>query len=168
MARNPIVFNNGTLVSSAKVEVDGVIYDVSPAQYEGTTPLSANNLNQLQTNLYDYVDEETNNVKSKYTQLWTGHTNSGTQVLNDSIENYDFILVVARGGGYTRGTTLIPVSLIEYGSGDTTPWSVVAFQTASVFGSLKLNFTNSTTISITEYHNNWTSGFLEEVIGIKL
>lgn len=109
-----------------------------------------------------------NNIKSKYTQLWTGHASSGTEVLNDSIENYDFILVVVRGGGYTRGTSLIPVSLIEYGSGDSTPWSVVAFQNASVFGSLKLNFTNSTTISITEYHNNWTSGFLEEVIGIKL
>lgn len=122
------------------------------------------NTNNIE-NLRNYVDED---IKSKYTRLWTGHTNSGTQVLNDSIENYDFILVVARGGTYTRGTTLIPVSLIEYGSGDTTPWSVVAFQTASVFGSLKLNFTNSTTISITEYHNNWTSGFLEEVIGIKL
>lgn len=58
MARNPIVFQNGTLVSNAKVEVGGTIYDVTPAEYEGTTPLSANNLNQLQTNLYDYVDEE--------------------------------------------------------------------------------------------------------------
>lgn len=58
MARNPVVFQNGTLVSNAKVEVGGTIYDVTPAEYEGTTPLSANNLNQLQTNLYDYVDEE--------------------------------------------------------------------------------------------------------------
>ena len=56
MARNPIVFSNGTLVSNAKVNVEGTIYDVEPAQYEGTTPLSASNLNQLQTNLYDYVD----------------------------------------------------------------------------------------------------------------
>lgn len=58
MARNPIVFQNGNLVSNAKVEVGGTVYDVEPAVYEGTTPLSASNLNQMQTNIYDYVDEE--------------------------------------------------------------------------------------------------------------
>lgn len=63
MARNPIVFQNGTLVSNAKVEVGGTVYDVTPAQYEGTTPLSANNLNQMQTNIYDYVDDEDNKIK---------------------------------------------------------------------------------------------------------
>ena len=66
MARNPIVFQNGTLVSNAKVEIDGTVYDVTPAQYEGTTPLSANNLNQLQTNIYDYVDEEIEGITDVY------------------------------------------------------------------------------------------------------
>jgi len=63
MARNPITFQNGTLVANAKVEVGGTVYDVTPAQYEGSTPLSANNLNQLQTNLYDYTDEKNNELK---------------------------------------------------------------------------------------------------------
>ena len=58
MARNPVVFENGTLVQKANVEIDGAIYEVEPAQYEGNTPLSANNLNQLQENLYDYIDEK--------------------------------------------------------------------------------------------------------------
>lgn len=66
MARNPITFQNGTLVANAKVEVDGTVYDVTPAQYEGSTPLSANNLNQMQTNIYDYVDEEINNITEIY------------------------------------------------------------------------------------------------------
>lgn len=66
MARNPIVFQNGTLVSNAKVEVGGTVYDVTPAQYEGTTPLSANNLNQMQTNIYDYVDEEIDGIIDEY------------------------------------------------------------------------------------------------------
>lgn len=65
MARNPVVFQNGTLVESAKVEVDDVIYDVQPAQYSGTTPLSAANLNLLQTRLYDYIDEVKSNVYIK-------------------------------------------------------------------------------------------------------
>ena len=46
-----INFENGTLISKAKVEVGGTIYDVEPAQYEGTTPLSAQNLNQIQANV---------------------------------------------------------------------------------------------------------------------
>lgn len=58
MARNPVVFENGTLVQKATVEIDGNVYEVEPAQYEGTTPLSANNLNRLQNNLYDYIDEK--------------------------------------------------------------------------------------------------------------
>ena len=58
MARNPVVFQNGTLVQKATVEIDGNVYEVEPAQYEGTTPLSAYNLNRLQDNLYDYVDEK--------------------------------------------------------------------------------------------------------------
>ena len=58
MTRNPVTFSNGTLVQKAQVEIDGNIYEVEPAQFSGTTPLSANNLNLLQTRLYDYVDEK--------------------------------------------------------------------------------------------------------------
>ena len=50
-----INFENGTLISKAKVEVGGTIYDVEPAQYEGTTPLSAQNLNQIQANTEDAI-----------------------------------------------------------------------------------------------------------------
>ena len=71
MARNPIVFQNGTLVSNAKVEIGGTIYDVTPAEYEGTTPLSANNLNQLQTNIYDYVDDEIEGITDIYSTTET-------------------------------------------------------------------------------------------------
>lgn len=65
MARNPVTFSNGTLVQKAQVEIDGTTYDVEPAQYDGTTPLSANNLNLLQTRLYDYVDENNTNKQNK-------------------------------------------------------------------------------------------------------
>jgi Zn-dependent M16 (insulinase) family peptidase len=58
MARNPVIFSNGILLQKAQVEIDGTTYDVEPAQYDGTTPLSANNLNLLQTRLYDYIDEQ--------------------------------------------------------------------------------------------------------------
>ncbi len=69
MARNPIVFQNGTLIQKGTVEIDGNIYEVEPAQYQGNTPLSANNLNQLQENLYDYIDEEIDEINTSLTEL---------------------------------------------------------------------------------------------------
>lgn len=76
MARNPIVFENGSLSQKATVEIDGTIYEVEPAQYEGNTPLSAYNLNKLQENLYDYVDEENTNQ---------------TQQINQNLSNLTYI-----------------------------------------------------------------------------
>ena len=63
MARNILQFENGTLVSKAKVEVGGTIYEVEPEEYEGTTPLSAENLNELQNRICDYADEK---IKNEY------------------------------------------------------------------------------------------------------
>ena len=52
-----IKFENGTLVSNAKVEIGGTIYDVTPEQYEGTTPLSASNMNAIQDNAQEAISE---------------------------------------------------------------------------------------------------------------
>jgi hypothetical protein len=46
-----IGWQNGTLVSKAKVDVNGTIYEVEPEQYEGTTPLSAENLISMENNI---------------------------------------------------------------------------------------------------------------------
>ena len=98
MARNPIVFSNGTLVSNAKVNVEGTIYDVEPAQYEGTTPLSASNLNQLQTNLYDYVDSK---VIDEYSESTTdGYSANYVNNLNT------YSTTEKRIGTYTDGRPL--------------------------------------------------------------
>ena len=47
------VWQDGTLVSKAKVEVGGTIYEVDPEEYSGSTPLSASNLNAMVNNIYD-------------------------------------------------------------------------------------------------------------------
>lgn len=60
MTKNPIVFSNGTKIANAKVEVDGTIYDVTPAQYEGTTPVNADNLNAMQNRLWDEIERVDN------------------------------------------------------------------------------------------------------------
>ncbi len=47
------IWKNGNLVANAKVEIEGQIYDVTPEQYEGETPLSAQNLNAMQDGIYE-------------------------------------------------------------------------------------------------------------------
>ena len=46
-----IPFEDGVKVSNAKVTIDDVDYNVTPAQYSGATPFSAYNLNQMQDNI---------------------------------------------------------------------------------------------------------------------
>lgn len=50
-------WENGTQIEPAKVEINGVIYEVTPAQFEGSTPLSASNLNAMQDGIYEEIEE---------------------------------------------------------------------------------------------------------------
>lgn len=57
---NKIPFENGTLVTPAKLNEDNTI---TPAVYEGTTPLTAHNLNLLQDNVELEIQEKYNNLE---------------------------------------------------------------------------------------------------------
>lgn len=57
---NKVNFQDGTKVKDAVVVIDGQEYTVVPAQYQGTTPLSSFNLNNMQNN----VEEAINGVNS--------------------------------------------------------------------------------------------------------
>ena len=46
-------FENGTLVTNAYVEINGVQYPVVMPVYSGNTPLTAENLNKAQNDLYN-------------------------------------------------------------------------------------------------------------------
>lgn len=72
-----IKFENGTLVSNAKVEVGGIIHDVTPEQYEGTTPLSASNMNAIQDNTEEAINEIT---PHKYKLIITKDKEAGEEV----------------------------------------------------------------------------------------
>lgn len=49
-------FKNGTLVSKAKVTINGTIHEVEPEEYEGETPLSAEVLNEMQDNIEESIN----------------------------------------------------------------------------------------------------------------
>ena len=60
-------WQNGTLVTPARVEINGEVHDVTPEQYSGQTPLSAENLNEMQDKIYEDIgnlDELSTNNKS--------------------------------------------------------------------------------------------------------
>lgn len=82
-----IGWEDGTLVSKAKVEVSGQIYDVEPEQYTGTTPLSAANLKEMEDNTEKAIIEATEkNIITAYsTETQKGVSNSTTVTLSESI-----------------------------------------------------------------------------------
>ena len=49
-------FKNGTLISKAKVTINGTIHEVEPEEYEGETPLSAEVLNEMQDNIEESIN----------------------------------------------------------------------------------------------------------------
>jgi hypothetical protein len=62
------------------------------------TPINAENLNQLQTN----VENEFTNTKSKLVRLYWDISTKGTFGLYDDINNYDLILVFATANAYNH------------------------------------------------------------------
>lgn len=50
-------WKDGTLVTPARVNVGGVTYDVTDAEYSGSTPLSAQNLKKMENNTERAINE---------------------------------------------------------------------------------------------------------------
>ena len=65
-----VEFENGNKIQEAYVEIDGKQYIVTPAQYDGKTPLSSYNVNRLQKNLLTKI----------YTLTITENKSSGAQI----------------------------------------------------------------------------------------
>lgn len=61
-----IGWQNGTLISKAKVQINGQIYEVEPEEYEGTTPLSAENLTQMENNTEEAINEVNEKIPDIY------------------------------------------------------------------------------------------------------
>ena len=51
-----IPFEDGTKTQEAYVTIDGQNYQVTPAMWQGTTPLKAQNLNQMQDNIEEAIN----------------------------------------------------------------------------------------------------------------
>lgn len=54
-----LIFEDTTVIKKPFVEIDGVEYEVQDGEFEGGTDLNAQNFNQVQNNIEDYIDGET-------------------------------------------------------------------------------------------------------------
>ena len=54
---NKIPFQDGTKTQNAYVTIEGENYQVTPAVWTGTTPVSALNLNNMQNNIENAINE---------------------------------------------------------------------------------------------------------------
>lgn len=97
---NKINFQNGTLVSKAKVTVGGTVYEVEPAEYEGTTPLNAENLNQIQTNVENAIPPVVDNLTS--TSATDALSANQGRILNEKTQRH---IITAKGGSSETATT---------------------------------------------------------------
>lgn len=105
-----IGWQDGTLVSKGKVEINGTIYEVEPEQYSGQTPLSSANLKKMEDN----TEKAINKLKEEKdgTTLYENETGTTEIVkkipLKDDVNNYDYIdITVTRAGQQTTHTSRI-------------------------------------------------------------
>ena len=162
-----IKFENGTLVSNAKVEIGGTIYDVTPEQYEGTTPLSASNMNAIQENAENAINEVSLNLEQLKTSIENNHTYSkeetkiGTWIDGKPI----YRKVISIGSLPSKGTVkinhnisniknVINSSMIWYDTSDTAWWQNRRWDSTSIDISYNVN---SNTIWINGTGVNWNT-----------
>lgn len=87
-----INFEDGELVKSSYVEINGEEHQVHEAEYKGTTPLSAHVLNQLQTNTETAIQEVSDTVVTETaTTTQNGLMSKEDKAKLDGLENIEVI-----------------------------------------------------------------------------
>lgn len=87
---NKIPFEDGTKIQEAYISIDNQNYQVTPAVWQGTVPLSSRNLNQMQTNIEKAINIQESKVTLSTTISantdYTLPTGMYYEVGNDSLE----------------------------------------------------------------------------------
>lgn len=93
-------FEDGQLVKQASVTINEIEYQVSPAEYSGSTPLSAFSLNKMQDN----IEEAINIQRSTVTLSSTVNANTNYTIpLNYQVGN-NSLEVIYCGSKLQKGT----------------------------------------------------------------
>lgn len=133
-----------------------------------TTDTNYSNNNNEANKFYITKDGDTNlhEIGHGLTLLYTGHVNSGTITLNDSIRNYDFLLSVVKGNNSYGACFTIPVDVFINVFSPTGGGTTSNYWMQSYYGTAGVGFQYTTDTTITF---RWqSSGFLERLYGLKL
>lgn len=149
-----ITFQNGTLVSPAKVNIDGTIYEVTPAEFDGSTPLTASLFNQMQTNIENAINALNTKLEGSVLYENAEGISEGNIVLNESMANYKRLVFYSPNGEWigemlTNATQGV-LQQLDQGSENT------------MLRIARLNITNNTTLTFysnkTSYYNGTSWG----------
>lgn len=88
------IWQNGSQIEPAKVQIGDTSYEVTPAQYEGETPLSAANLNTMVDNTYSDLQEYADNSPIKNNVYSTEEKVIGTWI--DGKPLYRKVITIAK------------------------------------------------------------------------
>lgn len=141
------VWQDGTLVSKAKVEVGGTIYEVDPEEYSGSTPLSASNLNAMVDNIYDDMKDVYSTTETQI-GTWLGKplyrkviTGTLSNTVNHGISNAMFHR--AYGGYYnSAGTIYFPLANVRPNAS--------TYEVGFYVDETKINFDKGSSVSATQ------------------
>lgn len=150
------------------------IQTVTVARDEGTVTtvgdaFSAINMNNLESRISNEFSNINDILSSKVlgngvTELWTGHANSGTITLSDSIRNYDYLYTITKGNNSYGACYSIPVEVFINNFSPTIGTGNYWMQSYYASAGVGIQYTTDTTITF-----RWqSSGFLEAVYGVKI
>lgn len=119
-----IGWQNGTLISKAKVTINGTVYEVEPEEYDGQTALSAENLIQMENNVENAINGIDTNLRTliQGTVLYENETGTtGDIALSEKLSNYKYIKVFWKVGDNNKSEEVlvtlnknINLSLIDF------------------------------------------------------
>lgn len=177
-----INFEDGALVTPAKVIIDGVEYEVIPAVRQGNTPLSAHILNRMQDNIKSAVNENAEEIENTKTQLnklednmqneFSNRektlTNNGSVHCNGTSQTYElkslkqYLLVCSNYGNGNVYPNQTYVAIISTGVSENKT-SQITNISGDVANLITVEFIDGLTVKITALSSKWTITSLTEL-----
>lgn len=104
-----IGWQNGTLISKAKVTIDGTVYEVEPEEYDGQTPLSAENFIQMENNVEDAIGVVDDRITG--TILYNSESGTSSDIsFTEDLDNYRILKIeYFEESGNSTSVSEIPV-----------------------------------------------------------
>ena len=123
-------WQDGTLVSKAKVIIDGVTHEIEPEEYEGQTPLSSTMLNEMEDNIETSINGKKTLVETTSTITQNANYTVPQKYIvgkNDMWIYFEGILLIKDENYIEVGTEGVESTLIQFKDWDVPKESKLEF-----------------------------------------